>query len=336
MATRPTKYLFISYKRRDKETAANIERGLKAAGFNVWWDERLQTGQQWSEEIDRALLSAAAVVVLWSENSVDSEWVRHEASIAKIRNVLAHATIDATDPPELFGSIQCADLSDWDGSHDAPGFQRFVEGIKSLIRKNRLRHWARTAMVSFAGFLLASILIFGGYQLQVYLAGPQNAVTRWNVTLNHEELELDLTELRRFYDPEDVDIAVKCHEVDEIKDLLSDRSATFAFFPLNRNLDRDSLRYVVRFHPDMADQLTLASSVGCSFAVVEKRFELADFSPETADGQYQGFHWDSEIIDHELSFEEISWMIQTSEFAYKAKDVCDCALFYDEFEVEPP
>lgn len=333
---RSSKYLFISYKRSDKDTATKVEQGLRSAGFDVWWDERLQTGQRWSEEIDRALLDAAAVVVLWSDQSVQSEWVRHEASIAKIRNVLAHAVIDNSEAPELFSAIQSANLSDWDGSHDEPVFLRFVEGIRSLIRRNTLRRWYRTTMISFAGFIAASVLIFGGYRLQEHLAGPQNVVTRWDVTFDHKELELNLKELRRFYDPEDWDIAVKCHEVDGIMELLSDESATFAFFAMTRDPDRESLRYRIRFHPEMADTLTLASSVGCTFAVVEKNLGLAKFSPRTERGEHHGFRWADVMAGHELSFNELSWMIESNAFAYKAKDVCECALLYDDFELEPP
>jgi hypothetical protein len=86
--------LFISYKREDAATAGAVRRGLMALGFSVWWDEKLQTGQKWDEEIDEALRKAEAAVVLWSEAAVRSDWVKHEASVAKSRQKLTHAQIE--------------------------------------------------------------------------------------------------------------------------------------------------------------------------------------------------------------------------------------------------
>jgi hypothetical protein len=61
------RHLFISYKREDAEKAKMVRHALQRLPFDVWWDERLQTGQRWNEKIDEALLKAEAVVVLWSE-----------------------------------------------------------------------------------------------------------------------------------------------------------------------------------------------------------------------------------------------------------------------------
>jgi hypothetical protein len=88
-------HIFISYKREDVVQARQVRQALRAEGFHVWWDEDLQGGQQWAAAIDSALLDASVVVVLWSPLSVQSDWVKHEASIAKSRRILVPATIDA-------------------------------------------------------------------------------------------------------------------------------------------------------------------------------------------------------------------------------------------------
>jgi hypothetical protein len=48
----------------------------------VWWDDALRTGESFDQIIEKALKDAKAVVVLWSRKSVDSRWVRAEATEA--------------------------------------------------------------------------------------------------------------------------------------------------------------------------------------------------------------------------------------------------------------
>ncbi|MDH3845597.1 MAG: toll/interleukin-1 receptor domain-containing protein [Myxococcales bacterium] len=85
--------VFISYKREEAAKAAPLREALVEEGFNVWWDEDLQCGQAWAEELDQAVQDAACIIVLWSERSVASQWVRHEASQAIARRVYAPCRI---------------------------------------------------------------------------------------------------------------------------------------------------------------------------------------------------------------------------------------------------
>jgi len=60
-------------------------------GWTVWWDRTILPGQVFDEVIRAALESARCLVVLWSEASVGSDWVKEEASRAKERGVLVPA-----------------------------------------------------------------------------------------------------------------------------------------------------------------------------------------------------------------------------------------------------
>ena len=63
--------VFLSYARDDLRRAAKVAEALEAAGHEVWWDSHLKGGSEYSREIDEALKSAEAVVVLWSQTSVE-------------------------------------------------------------------------------------------------------------------------------------------------------------------------------------------------------------------------------------------------------------------------
>ena len=198
-----SKHVFISYDHEDRKIAETLERCLNNAGFDVWWDERLQTGQKWAQEIDEALLSATAVIVLWSNRAIHSEWVQHEASIAKIRNVLTHANIDEVSVPNIFGSIQCSNLSTWSGSNEDPSFLRLVDGIKNTRWQNKIQQLRRTAVISVTTLLIAVVLIFVGIELQKLFAGPgKKTVTIWKAGTDYVQITLNMTRLRQFYNSE--------------------------------------------------------------------------------------------------------------------------------------
>ena len=71
--------LFLSYAREDAATASLVARNLERAGHTIWWDRHLGGGARFAKEIAAALKDAEAVLVLWSQHSIDSSWVQDEA-----------------------------------------------------------------------------------------------------------------------------------------------------------------------------------------------------------------------------------------------------------------
>jgi hypothetical protein len=74
--------IFISYSRSDQTKADRLTELLIMQGWEVWKDNRIKAGKEFEIEIIEALNQSKAVVVLWSNNSVNSEWVIREAKIA--------------------------------------------------------------------------------------------------------------------------------------------------------------------------------------------------------------------------------------------------------------
>jgi hypothetical protein len=161
-------YIFISYKREDIKKANRIQHVLKSQNLHVWWDEELQTGQKWEEEIDRKLGGASAVIVLWSNLAVNSDWVKHEASYAKLNKKLVHAKISECNLPVPFQSEMAADLSNW-GEHDnEPEFIELASKVKRVIRVKQLKRWYKFLV----SILFSAIIIVAFYLTVKYKAPP--------------------------------------------------------------------------------------------------------------------------------------------------------------------
>jgi tetratricopeptide (TPR) repeat protein len=107
--------VFLSYDRDDSDRARHFARVLEAAGHTVWWDLHVRGGAQFGKVIEEALKAADAVVVLWSKNSIESPWVKDEASAGRDSGRLVPVAIDGTEPPLGFRQFQTIDLSRWKG-----------------------------------------------------------------------------------------------------------------------------------------------------------------------------------------------------------------------------
>lgn len=63
-----------------------------------------------------------------------SQWVRAEADLAREAGKLVQLRIDGALLPLPFNQIQCADLTDWSGDADAPGWRKVTASIAELFR----------------------------------------------------------------------------------------------------------------------------------------------------------------------------------------------------------
>ena len=127
--------IFLSYANEDRETALKVAALLESAGWTVWWDRRIPAGRTWRSVIESALNEMRCMVVLWSSNSIVSDWVKEEAEEARIVQKLVPVLIEAVKPPVGFRAIQAADLIDWDGSDDAPGARSLISDLESRLGK---------------------------------------------------------------------------------------------------------------------------------------------------------------------------------------------------------
>ena len=125
--------IFLSYGHGDEATARRFAESFEREGFSVWWDASLRSGDAFDATIEAALRSAKAVVVLWSAISVQSRWVRAEATLAERNKTLMPVMIEHCDRPIMFELMHTTDLSQWNGDPNDVVWQTYLSGLRRLV-----------------------------------------------------------------------------------------------------------------------------------------------------------------------------------------------------------
>jgi len=128
--------VFISHASGDKATVERIAMGLKAFGHKSWYSEwELQTGDSIVTRIEAALARSDTLLVVLSQKSVVSQWVRRELNTALMTQLsgghdieVIPVIIEDCEIPPLLRDIFYVDLR-----------SNFEEGLLKLLEKLRLR-----------------------------------------------------------------------------------------------------------------------------------------------------------------------------------------------------
>src|SRR5215468_7178411 len=87
---------------------------LESEGWTVWWDTKLAVGDAYRNGIMRELAAARAVIVLWTQTSIKSDFVRAEAGRAKADGKLIPVKageVNYGDIPLPFGEMHTEDIA---------------------------------------------------------------------------------------------------------------------------------------------------------------------------------------------------------------------------------
>ncbi|HZB69349.1 MAG TPA: TIR domain-containing protein, partial [Sphingomicrobium sp.] len=127
--------VFVSYKAEDRSRVRPLVEALEDDGLSVWWDARVEGGEDWRDLIAQHLDRAQCVIVVWSKRSTAPEgrFVRDEASRAQRRGVYLPVTIDRVEPPLGFGETQALGLSGWKGGRDDPRYRRVLAAAHAVL-----------------------------------------------------------------------------------------------------------------------------------------------------------------------------------------------------------
>lgn len=125
--------VFISYCRRNLSHAAAIAHDLRASGVSVFLDTEIRVGEFWDRRLEVEINGAAAVITIWTPESVQSQWVCKESRLALRLGKLCPTIIEPCDPPLEFSDVQAAHLVDWrSGRSSHPGWAQLLLRVHQL------------------------------------------------------------------------------------------------------------------------------------------------------------------------------------------------------------
>lgn len=135
--------VFISYSRSDRPRCSQIRDALAALKVDVWFDAGIDPGHAFDREIEREIAESKAVLVLWSEASAASDWVRNEARAGKESDRLVAAQLEPCQLPLEFRSVQAELLAPDSAIETSPVWFGMLKRIGELVGRPGLADFAR-------------------------------------------------------------------------------------------------------------------------------------------------------------------------------------------------
>jgi TolB-like protein len=129
--------IFVSYSRTDRARVAALVAALEGRGWSVWWDPAITPGQEFDRQITEALARARVVLVVWTEASVQSRWVRGEARDGADRGILVPVRFGTVALPIDFRALHTIDLEENADVARSPAFRDVAGAIETLLARSR-------------------------------------------------------------------------------------------------------------------------------------------------------------------------------------------------------
>jgi hypothetical protein len=125
--------VFFSYSSKDRDRVRAVRDALASQGFEIFWDQAVPPGLDWDTWIRQHLNEAKCALVFWSKNSVGSDNVRHEATVAKQQGKLIPVLLEPLTveqfPMGLY-STQGADLTNWTGGEQEQSWSTLKQQVE--------------------------------------------------------------------------------------------------------------------------------------------------------------------------------------------------------------
>jgi hypothetical protein len=157
--------IFISYSRKDKSIALQIDALLRENNFEVWIDHKLKVGEVYEDEIKNRIRQCWAFIVVISQAAADSDYVKREIIQADLFDkpilpVYLEQNVQFTSP--LDQKLNCLHHLDWCPS-------RTGGELLASLRKIRARRRFRTMVIASAGMVGLALLLALGWRM--YFSG---------------------------------------------------------------------------------------------------------------------------------------------------------------------
>jgi uncharacterized protein YjbI with pentapeptide repeats len=142
--------LFISYSHADKEFVDHLDTSLTGKGVRFWRDIHDAKAGRLETQIDRAIHQNPTVLLVFSENSLGSDWVEHEVRHARKlekelgRDMLCPIALDdswksSPWPERVMEQVKEYNILDFSGWQDKSTFDRqfakLLSGLEIFYKK---------------------------------------------------------------------------------------------------------------------------------------------------------------------------------------------------------
>ncbi len=126
--------IFLSYDHEDISKAKQLVASLEKQGWSVFWDiSSILAGEDFDDVIEKAIDAAKCMIVVWSEASKKSYYVRDEAKKGQKRKILVPILVERIDPPMGFGSIHTENFVAWNGKLNSDEFHKLQRAVARLV-----------------------------------------------------------------------------------------------------------------------------------------------------------------------------------------------------------
>jgi TIR domain len=128
MATENQHRAFISYSHVNRDFATKLAKGLKAAGYPVWFDQLdIPAGARWDDEVENALRECSIFMIILTSASIASENVKDEIGYAIDRGKhILPVLLENCDIPLRLNRFQYVDFT-------TKSFEEGLESAKELL-----------------------------------------------------------------------------------------------------------------------------------------------------------------------------------------------------------
>ena len=164
--------IFISYRRRGAGAgvAGEMQAKLQNRGFKVFLDVDNIGSGAFPEQIDQAIKECNDFLLILSPNMLDrcveeDDWVRHEIALAESygKNIVGVSLPgfimpEATSLPEPLRDIPEKQVFIWSHEYRNASFQKIVENLVSLKRKNSKKRRSIIMVAAVAAVIVAAVV----------------------------------------------------------------------------------------------------------------------------------------------------------------------------------
>jgi hypothetical protein len=166
--------VFISYATARRSLTKDLAADIERAGFSVWWDTSLLPNQTFRREIDIQLDACKAAIIIWTPESIDSDWVTAEADHARAQGKLINTRtpdLQAIRIPKPFNQTHAVAINE--RAAILAAIESLVDGVDLPPRtaqvanepRRKPRSWSKSLLRVLAyvaaGTVLLAALVFG-------------------------------------------------------------------------------------------------------------------------------------------------------------------------------